>query len=122
MALITELPPEIIHNVLRFVDPPDLAWVSRICKIFHYSIKGNPTLFRDVYRAHFDTPSCCDDVNWEQALKDVVRLQVVCRRTGVENKVRYSFLSWPTPRQEGEGRGFASENQEIDRLFLFCRV
>lgn len=88
MAQLTELPPEIIHNILRFVDPPDLAWISSICRTFRYSISGNSTLFRDVYLAHFDLPPH-DDVNWEQALKDAVRLQVVCRRPGVANKVRY---------------------------------
>lgn len=87
MALLTDLPPEIIHNVLRFVDPPDLAWISRVCKTFCYSIKGNSTLFKDVYLAHFDIPPT-NDVHWEEALKDVVRLQTVCRGPGVENKVR----------------------------------
>ncbi|KAI1877032.1 uncharacterized protein JN550_001104 [Neoarthrinium moseri] len=85
MVLVTELPPEIIHNVFRFVDPPDLAWIPRVCKSFHYAIRGNPMLFKDVYTAHFDNPPR-DDVDWEQILKDVVRLQVVCRRPGVEDK------------------------------------
>lgn len=87
MVLITELPPEIIHNVLRFVDPPDLAWIPRISKTFLFSTRSNPMLFRNVYLAHFDTPPTNQDVNWEQLLKDAVRLQVVCRRPGVENKV-----------------------------------
>lgn len=87
MALLRELPPEIIHNILRFVDPADLAWIARICKTLQYSIKGNTTLFRDVYLAHYDNPPSRDDVNWEQALKDIVRLQKVCRRSGIENKV-----------------------------------
>ncbi|KAK6085708.1 hypothetical protein SCUP515_00815 [Seiridium cupressi] len=86
MAMLTELPPEILHNILRFVDPPDLAWISRICKTLCHSIKDNTILFRDVYLAHFDVPPSSDDVNWERALKDAVRLQVVCRRSGVENK------------------------------------
>ncbi|KAH8197197.1 hypothetical protein TruAng_008651 [Truncatella angustata] len=71
MALLTELPPEIIHNVLR---------------VFHYSVKGNPTVFRDVYLAHYDAPASVDDVDWERALKDVVRLQVVCSRQGADKK------------------------------------
>jgi hypothetical protein len=87
MALLTELPPEILHNILRFVNPADLAWISRICKTLCYSIKGNTTLFRDVYLAHFDLPPRTHDVDWEQALKSVVRLQAVCRRSGIEEKV-----------------------------------
>jgi hypothetical protein len=97
MALLTDLPPEIIHNVLRYVDAPDLAWISRVCKTFCYSIKGNQTLFRDVYLAHYDAPQKGVDVNWEQVLKDVVRLQVVCRRPRVEDKVGQTiFLPWLT--------------------------
>ncbi|KAI0132050.1 hypothetical protein BJ170DRAFT_229096 [Xylariales sp. AK1849] len=85
MVLLTELPPEIIHNVLRFVDPRDLAWIPRVCKKMQYSVKGNITLFKHVYLAHFDVPPS-HDVNWEQNLKDIERMHIVCRRDGVENK------------------------------------
>ncbi|ETS82573.1 hypothetical protein PFICI_04449 [Pestalotiopsis fici W106-1] len=86
MTLLTELPPEILHNILRFVNPEDLAWISRICKTLCYSIKDNPTLFRDVYLAHLDEPRAGHDVDWERALKAAVRLQTVCRRTNIEEK------------------------------------
>ncbi|KAH8681249.1 F-box domain-containing protein [Xylariales sp. PMI_506] len=85
MVLLTDLPPEILHNILRFVDPPDLARIPRICKTFNYSITGNAVLFREVYLAHFDAPPT-DDIAWEQSLKDIVRLQSVCNQDGVENK------------------------------------
>jgi hypothetical protein len=88
MVLLTELPPEIIHNVLRFVDPPDLSWIPRISKTLYYSVKGNATLFKHVYLAHLDRPPNNGDIDWEQNLKDVVRLQVVCNRDSIEEKVR----------------------------------
>jgi hypothetical protein len=87
MVLLTDLPPEIILNVLSFVDPSDLAIIPPTCKALNYAIKGNSTLFKHVYLAHLDTPAS-KDVDWEQALKNVVRLQVVCGSDGVENKVR----------------------------------
>lgn len=87
MPLVTELPLEIIHNVLRFLGPEDLASVPRTCKRLNCAIRGNSTLFKGVYLAHFDTPSAQCHVNWESALKDLVRLQIVCRRHDVESKV-----------------------------------
>lgn len=102
MALLTELPPEILHNILRFVDPEDLAWISRICKTLYYSIKDNLTLFKDVYLAHLDEPQPGHDVDWEQALKAAIRLQTVCRRSSIAEKVSergiQAFLFWFTTK------------------------
>lgn len=86
MVLLTELPPEIIHNILSFVEPSDLAWIPAICKTLYYSVKGNTAVFKQVYLAHFDSPSS-RDVDWEHNLKDLVRLQVVCGREGIDKKV-----------------------------------
>ncbi|ORY65473.1 uncharacterized protein BCR38DRAFT_432883 [Pseudomassariella vexata] len=85
MVLITGLPPEIIHNILTFVDPADLVWIPRVCTSFHYSVAQNKSLFKHVYLGYFDTPEN-HDIDFEHILKDWVRLQVVCRRKGVENK------------------------------------
>lgn len=85
MVLFIDLPPEIIYNVLRFVEPSDLAWIPRICKTLYHSVAGNTWLFKQIYLAHLDVPRS-DDVNWEQSLKATVRLQVVCGRKGIENK------------------------------------
>jgi hypothetical protein len=89
MVLLTELPPEIIHNILRFVEPRDLAWIPRICWALYHSVKDNKTLFKDVYLANYDTPPS-GDIEWEQNLKNVVHLQVICRRDGVDSKVHNS--------------------------------
>ncbi|KAI0386036.1 hypothetical protein F5Y04DRAFT_162127 [Hypomontagnella monticulosa] len=87
MVLLTELPPEIVHHVLGYVDPPDLAWIPRICKSFYYTVKGNASLFKDVYLNHFDQPSTKSSVDWEKGLKDIVRLQVICDdRKNIQNK------------------------------------
>lgn len=92
MPLLTELPPEIVHNILLFLDPEDLASVPRTCKGLNDAIRRNSTLFKGVYLAHFDTPPAQCHVSWEKALKDLVRLQMVCRRHDVESKV-----SWWSP-------------------------
>ncbi|KAI4603336.1 hypothetical protein KJ359_006129 [Pestalotiopsis sp. 9143b] len=99
MALLTELPPEILHNILRFVDPEDLAWISRICKTLYYSIKDNLTLFKDVYLAHLDEPQPGHDVDWEQALKAAIRLQTVCRRSSIAEKKHELAFVYETVNQ-----------------------
>ncbi|KAI1779607.1 hypothetical protein F4818DRAFT_146314 [Hypoxylon cercidicola] len=86
MVLLTELPPEIVQHVLGYVDPPDLAWIPRICKRFYHTVKENNSLFRVVYLNNFDSPPDKSSVNWEQAIKDIVRLQVICNRDRVQDK------------------------------------
>lgn len=48
MQLI-ELPPEILHNVLRAVDPLDLASLSLCCRVLHDFISDNRPLFKELY-------------------------------------------------------------------------
>ncbi|KAI0008577.1 hypothetical protein F4779DRAFT_618455 [Xylariaceae sp. FL0662B] len=85
MSLLTDLPPEILHHVLGHVDPPDLAWIPRICKSLYYTVTGNTHLFKLVYLNHLDKPPR-DQIDWEKALKDTVRLQVICRRASLKDK------------------------------------
>lgn len=86
MVSLTELPPEVIHNVLQYVDPSDLAFVPRVCQSLNNTVRDNAMLFKHVYLAHFDKPARAN-VNWEQNLKDLVRLQVVCQQSDMEAKV-----------------------------------
>ncbi|OTA69559.1 hypothetical protein K449DRAFT_384523 [Hypoxylon sp. EC38] len=86
MTLLTELPPEIVQHVLGYVDPPDLAWIPRICKSFYHTVKGNTTLFKVVYLNNFDTPPANSNVDWEQAVKNIVRLQIIGRRGRIQDK------------------------------------
>ncbi|KAI3322193.1 hypothetical protein HD806DRAFT_501267 [Xylariaceae sp. AK1471] len=85
MVLLTELPPELIYHILGYVDPQDLAWIPRTCKSFYHAVNANTSLFRRVYLNHLDVPPR-GDVSWEQALKDLVRLRVICGRSDVDAK------------------------------------
>ncbi|KAI1640035.1 hypothetical protein F4809DRAFT_592263 [Biscogniauxia mediterranea] len=84
--ILTQLPPEIIHHILGYVDPSDLAWIPRTCKNLYHAITGNASLFKLVYSRHLDTPRAGQDIDWEQAIKDLVRLQVICRSGDVDAK------------------------------------
>lgn len=94
MAVLTELPPETIHDILKYVDPADLAWIPRACKALYHAVADNATLFKEVYLRRLDTPPG-GQADWEQALKDLVRLQVICSRARVEDKVGLP----PSPRK-----------------------
>ena len=96
MVSLTDLPPEVIHNVLQYVDPSDLAFVPRVCQALHHSVRGNAMLFKHVYLAHFDKPAR-NNINWERNLKDLVRLQVICHRPGVEAKVCLRWTNCEPP-------------------------
>lgn len=88
MLLLTDLPPEIIHHVLGYVDPPDLAWIPRTCKTFYHAVHANTPLFREIYLNHLDPPPRGAIVDWEQSLKDLVRLGVLSKDDDVDHKVR----------------------------------
>lgn len=49
MVLLIQLPPEIIHNILRFVNPDDLGWIAATCRFLRDCITGNNVLYRDIY-------------------------------------------------------------------------
>ncbi|KXJ95403.1 hypothetical protein Micbo1qcDRAFT_230668 [Microdochium bolleyi] len=90
MTIFTELPPEIIQNVLAHVGPRDLARVPLVCQSLRYAVQDNKPLFKAVYLAHLDTPPAeiAKEVQWEKLLKDHVRLQVICGRKEVNKKKR----------------------------------
>ncbi|KAI1821527.1 hypothetical protein F4861DRAFT_518447 [Xylaria intraflava] len=85
MLLLTDLPPEIIHHMLGYVEPQDLARIPRICKTFYSAVKDNTTLFKRVYLNHLDEPSQ-GPIDWERSLKDVVRLLAICKRPNAADK------------------------------------
>jgi len=88
MTLLTDLPAEIIHNVLAHVAPEDLAVVPKVCRTLSHAVRDNSTLFKAVYLNHLDEPpsDVAVTVQWEQLLKDYVRLRVVCQRPRVNDK------------------------------------
>lgn len=45
---LTGLPHEILHNILQWVEPVDLARLSRTCHILHRFISENRALFKDI--------------------------------------------------------------------------
>jgi hypothetical protein len=49
MAALTHLPPEILHAILGYVDPEDLARISVTCRCLSNFISGNNALCRAVY-------------------------------------------------------------------------
>lgn len=94
MLLLTDLPPEIVHHILGYVDPQDLAWIPYTCKRLYHAIRANRPLFKQIYLNHLDTP-LEGPVDWEQSLKDLVRLQALCNRENDDDKVR-TLLSFMT--------------------------
>ncbi|KAI3331333.1 hypothetical protein F4824DRAFT_475427 [Ustulina deusta] len=85
MLLLTDLPPEIIYHIIGYVDPQDLAWIPRTCKSLYHAVSANATLFKQVYLNHLDAPPA-GPLDWEQSLKDLVRLRHLCDRSGVDDK------------------------------------
>jgi hypothetical protein len=56
MATLLALPPEVLHNVLKAVDPRDLATLPRTCRALHTFISGNRQLFKELYLQRLACP------------------------------------------------------------------
>ncbi|KAK7420852.1 hypothetical protein QQZ08_010181 [Neonectria magnoliae] len=92
MRTLTSLPPEILHNILQWLLPADIAILPRVCSFLRSTVQGNSTLCRHVYLNHFDTPKDLN-LNWEREILDVARLQAICHRGDVaEKKYELDFV------------------------------
>lgn len=49
MASLIKLPPELISQILGFVDPKDLAQVNLTCQFLYRAQRDNIALFRTLY-------------------------------------------------------------------------
>ena len=49
---LTQLPPEILHNILGLVDPDDLASLPLTCRSLYHFVTGNAPLCRAIYLRH----------------------------------------------------------------------
>lgn len=53
---LISLPPEIVHNILKYVNPIDLARLSSTCRMLHRSISQDRLLYKEVYCQHLVSP------------------------------------------------------------------
>ncbi|KAF7543558.1 hypothetical protein G7Z17_g10638 [Cylindrodendrum hubeiense] len=90
--LLTNLPSEVLHLVLQWLDPADIVILPRVCSLLYAFTKGNKALCRAVYLKHLDNPKDAD-LDWYAEVHDLVRLQVICRRSdAVEKKHELDFV------------------------------
>ncbi|KAK3944895.1 hypothetical protein QBC46DRAFT_350253 [Diplogelasinospora grovesii] len=91
MVTLTHLPPEIVHNILSYVDPEDLASLCLTCRYFSNYVPGNRALWRDIYHNLLDEPPT-NDLDWESELHDLTRLRHICRRKGTDKRNELPFV------------------------------
>jgi len=73
---------EVLHEILSYLYPQDLASLSRTCSSFSLYIKDNRLLWRAVYLHNFDAPKNHlegGEPQWEQDAKDFVTLMKICQ-------------------------------------------
>ena len=46
---LTQLPSEILHNILTYVEPRDLSVLPRACQYLNVFVKDNSALHREIY-------------------------------------------------------------------------
>ncbi|POR36209.1 Uncharacterized protein TPAR_03560 [Tolypocladium paradoxum] len=117
MALLTSLPPEILHNIFQWLCPEDLLLLPRVCRLFHGYVKGNWKLCRDVYMRTLDTP---EDTNldWETELHDLLKLESICRReTAADKEHELEFVCRTVERLLKHA---SSQGQTTDNSHTHC--
>ncbi|KJZ79142.1 hypothetical protein HIM_01293 [Hirsutella minnesotensis 3608] len=78
MTHLTSLPPEILHDIFRWLSPRDLLLLHRVCRVLRDYVRGNNSLCRDVYRHLLDTPEDLS-LDFEARLCDIVKIEAICR-------------------------------------------
>ncbi|KAK1836618.1 hypothetical protein QBC39DRAFT_89137 [Podospora conica] len=91
MSLLTQLPAEIVHNILIFCDPVDLFVVPKTCRFLYTCIKNNKALHREIYYRELDAPPTAD-LDWVQEIHDLVRLQTICSRHEADRRDELDFV------------------------------
>jgi hypothetical protein len=141
------IPPEIIEQVLLFLDPLDVATFSQTCKKFHHLVypPRDNHLWRALYLAQpFDDPrravtphldrSPPESVDWKGSLQAIIRARTVlldpskCRPGEREVVLRtlIKMLRGATPATSFGGNNTLSENliwlvaMLRDGVFLTC--
>ncbi|RFN51958.1 hypothetical protein FIE12Z_3786 [Fusarium flagelliforme] len=73
---ILQLPTEILHHILQWVEPADLMRLPRVCSAFK-SITNSNKLYRDVYLNQLDEPTD-SKLDYEKEIRDLVKLERIC--------------------------------------------
>ncbi|KAH7179428.1 uncharacterized protein B0J16DRAFT_170764 [Fusarium flagelliforme] len=73
---ILQLPTEILHHILQWVEPADLMRLPRVCSAFK-SITNSNKLYRDVYLNQLDEPTD-SKLDYEKEIRNLVKLERIC--------------------------------------------
>ncbi|KAE9380115.1 hypothetical protein N431DRAFT_323198 [Stipitochalara longipes BDJ] len=118
------LPPEIVHNILKYVDPIDLARVAGTCRMLRRSIAQDRLLCKEVWCLHLDEPKSASGIknfDFEHELHEFVRVQSILTndRSSVEDKVaRLPTISSFTTRLLQAAAPKDSKNMKIMRQWF----
>ncbi|OAQ97015.1 hypothetical protein LLEC1_08108, partial [Akanthomyces lecanii] len=113
MSRLTTLPPELLHHIFSWLNPTDLGTLPRVCSALNDYVKGNWKLCQDVYLNHLDKPQDNNPVDWEQALHDYARLQLICQRPAAsdkESELAFVHKTVTNLLSRASSRGYTNDN------------
>ncbi|KAI9746333.1 MAG: hypothetical protein M1818_000045 [Claussenomyces sp. TS43310] len=134
MASLLTLPHEILHNILKWVGPIDLARLSCSCHALHSFISSNRSLFKEIVLQKLDGPSGTannEEPIWEEELHNLVKFQNVMNSELIETKIRCmtfvaniitDYLRTASPQQSSKTVGLLTSlcRSETNRDIFFC--
>ncbi|KAM7222780.1 hypothetical protein V8F06_001967 [Rhypophila decipiens] len=115
MVTLLQLPPELVHHILGYVEPQDLSSIIRTCHFLNDTLKGNTAVYRSIYHRALDTPPTGKKIEWEREIHDLVRLQRICSSQHTDTESHLPFvlaavvrLLWNASRTEGDEKDIES--------------
>ena len=84
------LPPEIVHNILKHVDPIDLARVAGTCRVLRRAIALDRLLCKEVWCLHLVSPYPLAEGRWTDSYR--MSRKVMRSRTSISRVRSMSLL------------------------------
>ncbi|GAB1318758.1 hypothetical protein MFIFM68171_08968 [Madurella fahalii] len=90
--LLTQLPPEIIHSILSYVELDDLTTIPLICRFFNGYVKDNSALYRAIYLRLLDEPQKGSGLDFSQEIRDLIHLKALCSPDSAAKPSQIDFV------------------------------
>lgn len=77
-ASLVTLPPELLHQILVWIDPADVVGLPRVCRRLRAFVSQNVTLYHDVYLHHLVCLAAIPPVNLVSCVYNRRRFWDIC--------------------------------------------
>lgn len=107
---LLDLSTELLHNVLTYVEPVDLATLSQACRPLRSYINSTRLLWKELYLNRYDDPKLDVEPSWQDELQRTIQLEKILectdrdvKRSKIEFVAEQSMRLLQRAKVNGEG-------------------